>query len=598
MSTPIAGLTGFDPVSNVSAFGYKDGDTYLSILEKLRLKQNETIVTLNETIDLSNSTAQIAQSAVDTAQLAMQEAAESAQAAQDAANLVNAPAKTVLDLLMGGDSATVFTQLTNRYTKTEADSRFATPASVTAVDDAVDALSTSTTAGLNARYTKTEADARFVQAQYAQAVNVKLYGAVGDGVADDSPALQAALDAGAGRTILIPAGTYMLNGPSLNIPANTRVMGQPGAVLKRGTATTGLMSNYPVGDTTTTAYNGRSNIIVEGITFDSDGAAAGRTDSNCLSFVHCSDITVRDCTFRRVRGFHHIELNAVDNALIDNCRFEGYVFSGSTLKEAVQIDCAVSGSVGSGAFDSTMAKNITVRKCWFGPDDFGNPAPQVAVGSHTVPGSAFTYNNIRVIDCVMDSVTGMAVRAYHWQDSIIQGCYAKPTPTASYVYRCESATRVTFTDCIGECTADKPILSFGTGSVHCQVRGCTFTGGANGVSVNASSKCSVVGNIIQHSTSYGVVADASTDVLIASNLIDGAGYTGGAQSAIRASDNSGPSDRISITGNRVLLHGLGTEVTAGVSAAPAATNTWVQGNDFFGLSVATTGTLISGGNRV
>ena len=42
-------------------------------------------------------------------------------------------------------------------------------------------------------------------------VDVRDYGALGDGVTDDSAAFDAANSAASGRTILVPTGTYYLN---------------------------------------------------------------------------------------------------------------------------------------------------------------------------------------------------------------------------------------------------------------------------------------------------------------------------------------------------------------------------------------------------
>ena len=68
-----------------------------------------------------------------------------------------------------------------------------------------------------------------VQTKLRESVSVKDFGAVGDGVTDDTAAIQAALDSGAIR-VLIPKGTYILS-DQLN-PATSQIIDGYGATLK------------------------------------------------------------------------------------------------------------------------------------------------------------------------------------------------------------------------------------------------------------------------------------------------------------------------------------------------------------------------------
>jgi hypothetical protein len=70
--------------------------------------------------------------------------------------------------------------------------------------------------------------ARFVQDRFAEKVNVKDFGAVGDGVANDQPAIQAAINAAPANSIIyFPKGTYFLGANAgLTVSKNLAFVGE------------------------------------------------------------------------------------------------------------------------------------------------------------------------------------------------------------------------------------------------------------------------------------------------------------------------------------------------------------------------------------
>jgi polygalacturonase len=89
-------------------------------------------------------------------------------------------------------------------------------------------------------------------------VNVKTRGAVGDGVKDDTAAIQAAIDqvAGTGGTVLVPAGIYMINAVTSLHLGNKMTFEMDNATLQ---AITNNVGNYAILDIT-----GVSNVNVVG----------------------------------------------------------------------------------------------------------------------------------------------------------------------------------------------------------------------------------------------------------------------------------------------------------------------------------------------
>jgi parallel beta-helix repeat protein len=129
-------------------------------------------------------------------------------------------------------------------------------------------------------------------------INVKDYGALGDGVANDAPAIRDALNAVGpnGGTVMFPPGTYLVNSnESLNCPPmsvglcpkpKTRLVGAGGtSILKRGANAGALVYQ-----------NGGSEYVVESLAFDANGAGSGASTSffNAVGFVGASRVRIEN----------------------------------------------------------------------------------------------------------------------------------------------------------------------------------------------------------------------------------------------------------------------------------------------------------------
>lgn len=146
-------------------------------------------------------------------------------------------------------------------------------------------------------------------------VNVKdpTYGATGDGIADDTAEIQAAINAVSalgGGTVLIPEGTYLVS-TTLSVPSNVTIQGLgPASIIK--TADSANVS-------TITLAASSSNITLADLRIDGNRA-------NQSSSVHCVTLTgattnlvIENCDIGSARG-HNLHLNGQANGHLTACR--------------------------------------------------------------------------------------------------------------------------------------------------------------------------------------------------------------------------------------------------------------------------------------
>ena len=96
--------------------------------------------------------------------------------------------------------------------------------------------------------------------------NVKSFGAKGDGVTNDTTAVQSAIDSGA-KEILFPPGEYVLGNIEIENKTHFRIIGHGAAITWTGTAGVGANIGFQLMGTC-------SNVTIEGLTIEGDGVVA------------------------------------------------------------------------------------------------------------------------------------------------------------------------------------------------------------------------------------------------------------------------------------------------------------------------------------
>lgn len=220
--------------------------------------------------------------------------------------------------------------------------------------------------------------------------NVKDYGAVGNGSADDFGAIQTLLTSvgDKGGIIYFPKGTYYIASP-LTVYSNQTLYFEDSGLLCNGSASY-MLTTYV--DTTTGDYDCSHDISIIGCTFD-----GGESPNNItlLAFAHAQNIRIKGCTFVDVYGtWHNLECNSSKNVLIEDCDFisaRGLSGTGGRL----QIDNARSGAyVKTIVNDLTPCKYVEIKRCRF------SESATKAIESHASSDGISEY--VRVHECVFD----------------------------------------------------------------------------------------------------------------------------------------------------------------------------------------------------
>lgn len=143
--------------------------------------------------------------------------------------------------------------------------------------------------------------------------NVKYYGAIGDGITDDTEAFKKAIDeadsVSTGKTVLIPAGAYLIS-ENLEIPSGVILQGTSNSVIKFG-------ANH-----VQITLNG-SDIQIKDLIIDASDVTTTNVIKDNTNFI-VRNIMIKNVTFKNIDGaqISVVNLEEAKNVHILNCVFK------------------------------------------------------------------------------------------------------------------------------------------------------------------------------------------------------------------------------------------------------------------------------------
>lgn len=315
-------------------------------------------------------------------------------------------------------------------------------------------------------------------------LNFSYFGAIGDGIADDSDALQNAfnyVNACRGATLFGDSGKRYRVTRKIFVYQNTLLDLNFSTILRdfdtSATGTNTLALIYA----SSSIYS--QKLVVKNGIFDNQGDIH-HTQANIWELLYAYDVSFDNCTFLDVAGGHAIDLGFIKTIRVNNCKFLGYKdwVGNRNFSEAIQIETPLFA-------DNNV--DVQVTGCYFGPSA-SLPSWAVGVGNHGSIDGAPPCVGIVIEKNTFDANTYAGVRGFSRWESVkidknifknftlpaIIFTGRKVSPTLQETSRSVKITGNDFVNCTGDTTivALAPTIETGTAGSRLFHRDWTVSG--------------------------------------------------------------------------------------------------------------------------
>ena len=287
-----------------------------------------------------------------------------------------------------------------------------------------------------------------------ETVNVRDFGAVGDGVTDDWAGIQRALSrAGEGDTltVVVPSGSYRVSKPVSIFSNTTLQLADTATVFMDDASVLGVLraqhrtdagENCPMDATCVHGgYSQLHDVTVTGGVWEHRGAAGG--DAYVIQLQHGERLTLENLTCKgNVR--HHFNCSGSRHVTVRNVTFRPsdahpYVIptdetglGDMRLREAIHVDFISAAGELAYPIDDTPCRDVTVTGCTFDRVIAGVGTHRHFNADGTSEAVAQPAERITVTNCTFDAILSYAVSMYGFVDSSFAGNTVICDPRLAY----------------------------------------------------------------------------------------------------------------------------------------------------------------------